>query len=219
MHINRTMDVGGHTYEIALTDKTIAPKGWGHGKEYPADSCTVRGKITPADPKYSFSEFIITASVIMCKGVPSSSDKTTPKQSKKCLELTPNDAAIRNNLGLVYAEMGKVDEAKAEFQKAADINPAGASGYYCNLGLVMFNQGKMDEAAVALKEATDLDPANASAFYWYGMALLGKAEAKPDGRVVPVPGTVEAFQTYLKLQPNGQWAQAAQASLDQLKRP
>jgi hypothetical protein len=46
------------------------------------------------------------------------------------------------------------------------------------------------------------------------MALLGKAEYKPDGTVVPVPGTVEAFQAYLKLQPNGPLARAAQASLD-----
>jgi tetratricopeptide (TPR) repeat protein len=136
---------------------------------------------------------------------------------QKALELTPNDPALHNNLGSVYAEMGKVADAQREFQKAADINPAGASGYYYNLGVVMVNQGKMDEASTALKKATDLDPNNANAFYWYGMALLGKAETKPDGTVVPVPGTVEAFQSYLKLQPNGQWAQAAQASIDQLK--
>jgi len=83
--------------------------------------------------------------------------------------------------------------------------------------VVMVNQGKMDDAATALKKAVDLDPTNANAFYWYGMALLGKAETKPDGTVVPVPGTIEAFQNYLKLQPSGQWAASAQASIDQLK--
>jgi tetratricopeptide (TPR) repeat protein len=136
---------------------------------------------------------------------------------QKAMQLSPNDASLHNNLGSVYAEMGKVTEAQTEFQKAADINPAGASGYYYNLGVVMVNQGKMDEAAVALKKATDLDPTNANAFYWYGMALLGKAETKPDGTVLPVPGTIEAFQNYLKLQPNGQWAQAAQSSLDMVQ--
>jgi len=136
---------------------------------------------------------------------------------QKAMQLDPNNAGLHNNLGSVYAEMGKVNDAKAEFQKAADINPSGASGYYYNLGVVLVNQGKMDDAAVALKKSTDLDANNANAFYWYGMALLGKAEYKPDGTVVPVPGTLEAFQTYLKLQPNGQWAQAAQASIDQLK--
>ena len=136
---------------------------------------------------------------------------------QKTLQMTPNDAGLHNNLGSVYAEMGKVADAQAEFQKAADLNPSGASGYYYNLGVVMVNQGKMNDAAVALKKATDLGPNNANAFYWYGMALLGKAEAKPDGTVVAVPGTLEAFENYLKLAPNGQWAQAAQASIDQLK--
>ena len=136
---------------------------------------------------------------------------------QKALQLSPNDAGLHNNLGSIYAEMGKVDDAKAEFQKAADLDPSRAGSYYYNLGVVMVNQGKMDDASVALKKATDIDPTNANAFYWYGMALLGKAETKPDGSVVPVPGTIEAFQSYLKLQPNGQWAQAAQASIDQLK--
>jgi tetratricopeptide (TPR) repeat protein len=136
---------------------------------------------------------------------------------QKAIQATPSDAALHGNLGSVYADMGKVAEAQTEFQKAADLNPAGASGYYYNLGVVMVNQGKMDEASVALKKATDLDPTNANAFYWYGMALLGKAGTKPDGTVEVVPGTLEAFQNYLKLQPNGQWAQAAQASIDQIK--
>jgi tetratricopeptide (TPR) repeat protein len=136
---------------------------------------------------------------------------------QKALQLSPNDAALHNNLGSVYAGMSKVPEAQAEFQKAADLNPAGASGYYYNLGVVMVNQGKMDDASTALKKATDLDPNNANAFYWYGMALLGKAVTKADGTVVTAPGTLEAFETYLKLQPNGQWAQPAQASIDQIK--
>jgi len=136
---------------------------------------------------------------------------------QKALQLTPNDAGVHNNLGSLYAEMGKVTDAQAEFQKAAELNPTGASGYYYNLGVVMVNQGKMDEASVALKKSTDLDPTNANAFYWYGMALLGKAGTKADGTIEVVPGTAEAFQTYLKLKPNGEWAQAAAASLEQLQ--
>jgi len=136
---------------------------------------------------------------------------------QKAMAISPNDAGLHNNLGSLYANMGKVDDAKAEFQKAADLDPTHAGNYYYNLGVVMVNQGKMDDAAVALKKATDIDPNNANAFYWYGMALLGKAGTKPDGTVDVVPGTIEAFQSYLKLDPNGQWAQAAQASIDQLK--
>ncbi len=136
---------------------------------------------------------------------------------QKALQASPNDPALHNNLGSLYADMGKVTEAQAEFQKAAELNPTGASAYYYNMGVILVNKGKMDEAAVALKKCTDGDPNNANAWYWYGMALLGKAEYKPDGTVVPAPGTLEAFQTYLKLDPKGQWASAAQASLDQLQ--
>ena len=80
-------------------------------------------------------------------------------------------------------------EASAEFKKAADLDPTHASGYYYNLGAIMVNKGQMDEAAAALKKATDIDPTNANAWYWYGMALMGKAQVKPDGTMVPAPGT------------------------------
>jgi len=156
-------------------------------------------------------------------GTESTADARKQDQDKaldyyqKVLQLTPDDAALHNNLGSLYADMGKVTEAQAEFQKAAELKPTEASTYYYNLGVIFVNKGKMDEAAGALKKSTGIDPNNANAWYWYGMALMGKAEYKPDGSMLPVPGTLEAFQTYLKLEPKGEWAAAAQASLDQLQ--
>ena len=156
-------------------------------------------------------------------GVENSPDTRKQDQEKaldyynKVLQVDPNDAAIHNNIGNLYADMGKPTEAADEFKKAAELDPTHASGYYYNLGAIMVNKGQMDEAATALKKATDLDPTNANAWYWYGMALMGKAQVKPDGSMVPAPGTLEAFQTYLKLQPSGQWAPQAQASIDSLQ--
>ena len=135
---------------------------------------------------------------------------------QKVLAADPTDPSLHNNLGSLYADMGKPDDAMAEFKKAADLDPTHASGYYYNLGAIMVNKGQMDAASEALKKATDLDPTNANAWYWYGTALMGKAQVKPDGTMVPVPGTIEAFQTYLKLQPSGQYAATAQASIDAL---
>lgn len=135
---------------------------------------------------------------------------------QKDLAADPNDAQLHNNLGSLYADMGKPDDATAEFKKAAELDPTHASGYYFNLGAIMVNKSQMDQAAEALKKATDLDPTNAQAWYWLGTALMGKAQYKPDGTVVAAPGTVEAFQTYLKLQPNGPNAAAAQASIQAL---
>jgi tetratricopeptide (TPR) repeat protein len=135
---------------------------------------------------------------------------------QKAIELTPNDANLHNNLGSLYADMGKTEQAQAEFQKAAGLDPANAGRFYYNLGVTMYNKGKMDEASAALKKATEINPNFADAYYLEAQALLGKASMTPDGKVVPVPGTVEALESYLKLEPNGKWAQAAKDSLNLL---
>jgi tetratricopeptide (TPR) repeat protein len=129
------------------------------------------------------------------------------------IEARPDDATLHNNLGNVYAEMGKIPEAAAEFKKAAEMDPAQASRYYFNYGAVMYNQGKMDEAAEALKKATEIDANYADAYFYLGQALVGKATMTPDGKIVAVPGTVEALEAYLKLEPNGKNAAAAQQLL------
>jgi tetratricopeptide (TPR) repeat protein len=136
---------------------------------------------------------------------------------QKAMDATPNDASLHNNRGTLYANMGKTAEAQAEFQKAAELDPTRAGTYYYNLGVILVNKGKMDEAGQALKKCIDVDPKNANGWYWYGMALLGKANYQADGTIVPVPGTVEAFQTYLKLAPQGEWAPSAQGALETLK--
>jgi tetratricopeptide (TPR) repeat protein len=132
---------------------------------------------------------------------------------RKASEANPANPDVHNNLGNVYAEMGKSAEALAEFQKAAELNPAGAARYYFNLGAVSYNMGKMDDAANAFKKATEIDAKYADAFFWLGQAFMGKATMTPDGKVVAVPGTVEALENYLKLEPNGKNAATAQALL------
>ena len=136
---------------------------------------------------------------------------------QKALALTPEDAALHNNLGSVYASTGKLPEAQAEFEKAATLDPTNAGRYYFNVGAIMYNSGKMDEALTAFKKVISLDPKNAQAYYLEGQALMGKATMTPDGKVKAPDGTVEAFQQYLKLDPNGPNAAAAKAMIATIK--
>jgi hypothetical protein len=47
-----------------------------------------------------------------------------------------------------------------------------------------------------------------------GRALMGKLDMDPKtGKVIPAPGTIEALQAYLKLEPQGQHAEEAQSML------
>ncbi len=140
---------------------------------------------------------------------------------QKLLALNPNDASAHNGLGAVYAEMNKLPEAQAEFQKSAQLDPAGAAKAYYNEGAILSNAGKMDDAAAAFKQATVADPKFEDAYFLEAQALMGKATVGPDGKVVPAPGTVEALQTYLQLdadnvkagKPKGQHVDDAQAML------
>jgi len=135
---------------------------------------------------------------------------------QKAIAANPTDAGLHNNLGSVYADMGKIPEAQQEFEKAAQIDPANASRAYFNMGVVMYNKGKMDEASAALKKSIELDPKYSDAYFLEAQALVGKATLTPDGKIVPAPGTVDALQSYLKLDPNGKYAQAAQQMLQQM---
>jgi len=140
---------------------------------------------------------------------------------QRILAINPNDAAAHNGLGAVYAAQSKLPEAQAEFQKSAQLDPAGAAKAYYNEGAILSNAGKMDEAAAAFKQATTADPKFADAYFLEAQALMGKATVGPDGKVVPAPGTVEALQTYLQLdaenvkagKPQGQHVADAQAML------
>ncbi len=132
---------------------------------------------------------------------------------QQAIGINPQDGDLHNNLGSDYANTGKIEDAKTEFQKAAEINPAGAAQYYFNYGAVLYNTGKMDEAAEAFKKCLSLDPKKADAYFWLGLALSGKMTTSPDGKVVTPPGTLEAFQKYLEIAPTGPNAEAAKAQI------
>lgn len=134
---------------------------------------------------------------------------------KKSLELK-DDAGIHNNLGLAYAQDKKLPEAQAELEKAVAMEPTAACKYYFNLGAVEANAHQDDASAVAFQKAIASDPKCAEAYFQLGNALMAKATLKPDGTTVPVPGTVEAFQKYLEVAPNGPNADAAKALIEAL---
>jgi tetratricopeptide (TPR) repeat protein len=134
----------------------------------------------------------------------------------KAIELKPDDPASHNNYALALSKAKKFPEMQAELKKAADLDPPNAGKYYYNLGAVLVNTGQNDAAGEAFKKAIELTPTYADAYYQYGVTLVGKAAIGADGKVTPVPGTVEAFQKYLELAPTGQWAPSAKEMLGSL---
>ncbi len=134
----------------------------------------------------------------------------------KAIEIAPDNASYYNNRGLAMIKAGKADEGKAELAKAAEMDPVNGGRYYYNLGAVMINSGDTDGAIEAFKNATTKDPNYAAAYYQLGTALVGQAQTKEDGSVVPVDGTVEAFQKYLEIEPTGSMAESAKMMIQTL---
>jgi len=132
---------------------------------------------------------------------------------KKALELKADDPAYHNNYGLLLARMKKFDDAQTELKTAAALDPPNAGKYFFNLGAVFVNGGNYGPAEEAFKQAITIDPTYADAHYQYGVALMAKATTTADGKVVPPPGTAEAFQKYLELKPDGKDAEAAKGML------
>ncbi len=132
---------------------------------------------------------------------------------QKAIELKPDEAAYHNNYALALARAKKFDEAQAELTKAAEIDPPNAGRYFYNLGAVLVNIGQMEPAGQAFKRAIDADPNYADAHFQYGVYLVSKASATPDGKVTPVPGTREAFEKYLQLKPDGPFAESAKGMI------
>ncbi len=135
---------------------------------------------------------------------------------KKAIELKPDEAAYYNNYALALAGAKKIDEAKTNLDKAAELDPAGAGRYHYNMGALLVNGNQNDAAGEEFKKAISLDPNYADAQYQYGVFLAGKATADSTGKIIVQPGTVEALQKYLELKPDGQFAAAAKDLISQL---
>jgi tetratricopeptide (TPR) repeat protein len=131
---------------------------------------------------------------------------------QKAIELDPTDAATHNNFALALAKAKKFDETQKELQKAAELDPPKAGQYYYNLGALLTNSGQSEAAIEAFKKAITADPNHAESYYQLGISMMSKV-TMVDNKPVAAPGTVEAFQKYLQLAPNGTNAATAQEML------
>ena len=144
---------------------------------------------------------------------------------KKSLDLnaaskkpSPEVAAVADNqLGQVYAKIGNAKDASDAYEAAAKAMPANAGMYYYNESVTLYNSGKLSEAAAAADKAIAADPNKADAYYIKGQALIPQATVDPKTqKIVAPPGCEEAYQKYLELDPNGQFAPEVKSLLSEL---
>ena len=140
---------------------------------------------------------------------------------QQAVTLKPDNAGYYNNLGNVLARTGKIDEARAAYTKSAELDPAGAALAWRNFGISLYQAGRMQEAVEPLKKAAEIDPKNAQTWYLLGACLVASADYKQVGDKMQVtlkPGTVEAYQKAVELDPNGTWGKQAKDGLEQVQQ-
>jgi tetratricopeptide (TPR) repeat protein len=133
----------------------------------------------------------------------------------------PDVPGYYNNLGNVLARLGKIDEAKAAYTKSAELDPTNAATAWRNFGISLYNANRLSDAVEPLQKSAELDPKNAQTWYLLGASLVSKMTTKKVGdkeEVQFAPGTVEAYQKAVELDPNGTYGAQAKQGLEMLQQ-
>ncbi len=81
---------------------------------------------------------------------------------KKVVGWQPGFAEAWFNLGVVYEELGKRDDARTAYQRALSLDDRNMNAL-ANLGMLHMEAGKRDEAIDAFRKAVEAEPFNAAA--------------------------------------------------------
>jgi TolB-like protein/DNA-binding winged helix-turn-helix (wHTH) protein/tetratricopeptide (TPR) repeat protein len=95
----------------------------------------------------------------------------------RAIDLDPGNARAHNWYGIFLAEMGRMDAALAENQRARQLNPTGR-GINAALTLKLVLLGRYDEALEQAKASVEMDENSAPAHFALGLAYTKKGLAE-----------------------------------------
>ena len=113
---------------------------------------------------------------------------------KALAQANPELGGPHANLGVIYRQSGKVNEAVAELEQATKLSPRQPI-YLNQLGIAYRQQGQFAKARDAYQRAMALDPAYAAAALNLGILY--------DLYLGDTPRALELYGRYLALMPNG----------------
>ena len=100
---------------------------------------------------------------------PGRGGSTRPSFIRKALEIKPDYVEGENNLGLLLARRGRLDEAIAHYRRALEIEPDHISAHN-NLGVALAGSKRVDEAITEFRKALEIKPNDAEIHYNLGGA-------------------------------------------------
>jgi tetratricopeptide (TPR) repeat protein len=115
------------------------------------------------------------------------------------------------------AAESKLADANGDCDKALALDPAVGATCYKNLGIVLNNKGRQKDAVAPLQKATQANPKDAQSWYLMGSALTALMDCKQEGEKMTctlAPGTQEAYQKCIDIDPNSPLGKECKENLD-----
>jgi tetratricopeptide (TPR) repeat protein len=122
---------------------------------------------------------------------------------ERVLEVAPDWIDAHINKGVALYQLGRIDDAKAAFLAAVQLDPLNGISRY-NLGCVLEEQGEIEDAIRHLRRAAKAMPGHADVHFNLALAY----EKKNERRLAR-----EEWALYLRYAPQGPWADQARARL------
>jgi tetratricopeptide (TPR) repeat protein len=122
---------------------------------------------------------------------------------RRAVELAPKWLEAQINLGATLYQLGRMEEAERVFRAAVEIDPDNATVQF-NLGCVLDELGQVTQAIIHLKHAVQIAPGYADAHFNLALACEKRGDRRSAG---------SHWAEYLRLEPNGAWADYARARL------
>ena len=122
----------------------------------------------------------------------------------KALEIEDRMPRVQYLLGVLYAKTNRAHLAEKPLTRFADLDPKNPDAHF-ELARVYFALSKFSDAEMHARKAIELHERNVGVYAVLGYALLRQNKPK-DGR--------QAFQQFLKLEPNSPMAPDLRAAID-----
>jgi len=139
--------------------------------------------------------------------------KKAEVEFQKALKKEPDSATVKatatNNLGVIYNEQGRFDDAINVLKEATTVDPKNAIARYV-LANALTKKGRFDEALVEAQMSTELDKSEPGAYRALAEAALGKGD---------VALAITSYRLASHLEPDKDRAAAEVAGPEDTDRP
>jgi tetratricopeptide (TPR) repeat protein len=140
----------------------------------------------------STAAILIISSLSLCAWVQTSYWRDSETLFRHALAVTANNDVAENNLGIVFLQQGKVDEAISLLQAAVDLRPDNSPAHE-NLAKALLQKGQIADALIHYRKLLELQPDNIEVHNIVGTVLTQQ------GRIGE---GVEEWQKVLAIQPD-----------------